>query len=333
MNSRATIPILTAVAGGVSLTATAAVWASGHFYKEGSSAEGTLTLVEAAVLGTLTLLTVRYPGNSHRSAIAACLAGFAAPSLLLRYGNPDGTLLAAFGAWSFLTALAVVVGLYLRMLDERRDRAVAETRREQRLELARDLHDFVAHDVSEILAQAQAGQIHAEREAATASAGALQIIEQSAQRALESMDRTLRMLHTAPAVALPSLNELPDLVERFGASGNAQVDLDLVPDLDAPREVGATAYRVVVEALTNVRRHAADASRVTISVARVDGRSLEVSVVDDGRGGAKGALGRRGGLGLPGLQERVAILGGSLDAGPVQPRGWRVVAVLPLNGR
>jgi signal transduction histidine kinase len=161
----------------------------------------------------------------------------------------------------------------------------------------------------------------------------LQIIERSALRALESMDRTLRMLHSAPAVALPSLGELPELVERFGSSGNVEAVLRLDPLLDVPREVGATAYRVVVEALTNVRRHAADANRVEVSVECETGRSLEIIVVDDGRGGSGGPLGRRGGLGLPGLRERVAMTGGSLTAGPRRPRGWRVVAVLPLNGR
>jgi signal transduction histidine kinase len=313
------IPAVAAVAGAVSLATTAAVWTLGRRYSEGVTPESAFALVEMAALTVLVASVVRV-ALARRAAVGAGLAGLAVPCWLLRFGDPGPLPVAAFAAWLLPVVLAVAAGWYLRSLDGRRHRAVAAARRAQRLELARDLHDFVAHDVSEMLAQAQAGQVLADRDAA-AAAGTLPVIEQAALRALASLDRTVAMLHDGPARAsLHTLDDLRELADRFGA------ELDLDPDLEVPRELAATAYRVVVEALTNVRRHATGASRVEISVRRV-GDALEVAVADDGRGTAPPS--RRGGLGLPGLQERVRMLGGTLTAGPREPRGWRLAAVLP----
>jgi len=119
----------------------------------------------------------------------------------------------------------------------------------------------------------------------------------------------------------------PQLGERFAAAGPAQVHVAL--DREAARavsaQVAATGYRIVVEALTNVRRHAPDATDVHV-VVRAQGRDLAVSVTDYGSGEA--AAQRRSG-GLAGLEERVAALGGTLEAGPAEPAGWQVRAVLP----
>ncbi|GAA3095924.1 sensor histidine kinase [Streptosporangium carneum] len=230
---------------------------------------------------------------------------------------------------------AVACGAYLRLLEGRRSRAVAEARRDQRLELAQDLHDFVAHDVSAIVAQAQAGQLVAAgdpQRAVALFAG----VEQAGLRALASMDEAVDALHPdrrGDRAPLPGLGELPELTVRYSAAGPAQVRLSLEPDLEVSREAATTAYRVVMEALTNVRRHAPAATTVDVEVRRVRDTALEVVVTNDlGHDGSGGFLARpgsrTGGLGLQGLAERVRALGGSLTAGPHE-HGWRVQAVLP----
>jgi signal transduction histidine kinase len=225
------------------------------------------------------------------------------------------------------------VGFYLRSLDAERARSVAAARQAQRLDLARDLHDFVAHDVSEMLAQAQAGPFLTGRGPQQAT-DAFRRIEEAGLHALASLDRTVRMLHddTDPVVQLTIDAQL---TERDSA---------------VPRDVATTVYRIVVEALTNVRRHAPTARLVQVDVCRTQataglvGPAVEVTVTDDARTArapgahAQGPLDRSNGLGLSGLAERIRALGGTLTAGPreetaADPQrrpGWCVTAVLPL---
>jgi signal transduction histidine kinase len=226
---------------------------------------------------------------------------------------------------------------------------MSDARRSQRVLLARDLHDFVAHDLSAALAQAQAGQLLGVDDARVTAT--FRSIEDSAQRALRSMDRTLRMLRElegdlpggAPsAVTPPDLSELPSLVERFDASGSWEVHLEVDPDLEGPgptrlpAEVSTTLYRVAVEALTNVRRHARSATAVRVRLARQalhrGAERVELSVVDDAvRPPGSRAASKRGGSGLPALADRLEALGGRLHAGPETTRGWSVRAVVPLD--
>ncbi|WP_066360976.1 sensor histidine kinase [Herbidospora mongoliensis] len=325
------IAVVTGGAGLVSIAATAALLLVGA-----EPAAPGWDVGEAAVLLVLIVVVVRTaPGRD--ALIAAGLAGLATPISLLRYGldQPSAEGLAGLAVWGLSAVLAATIGLYLRSLDDRRTRSVHAARQAQRTQLARDLHDFVAHDVSGMLAQAQAGRILAEQDPRQAAA-AFQRIEQAALQALTSMDRTVRMLHDADdptgRTPLPTLAELHELADRFTASGTVAVHLDLagLPDV-VPREVAATAYRIVVEALTNVRRHAATASRADVSVRLVHtlaGPALEVTVTDDARTGSGGA--RHGGFGLAGLTERVEALGGGLTAGPHPPPGWRLAATMPL---
>lgn len=242
----------------------------------------------------------------------------------------------------FPTACAVGVGLYLRANDDRRARAVQRARREQRLEVARDLHDFVAHEVTGILLEVQAAQVDAyDQEQVTELLGRL---EAAGLRALDSMDHTLQTLRDpeSPSAAEPpptrahGLADLPELVDRFLASGQVGGALDLEPGLagTAPREIEDAAYRLVMEALTNVRRHAPGAARLDVEVARTHEPALRVTVTDSGRRrGSGGPAARRpggGGTGLAALAERITTLGGELAAGP-HAGGWRVRGVLPLR--
>lgn len=209
----------------------------------------------------------------------------------------------------------------------------------QRARLARDLHDFVAHDLSAMLAQAQAGQIVAERDPAEAVA-MFRHIEQTALEALGSLDRTVRMLgdemgdeHPATLTPHPGVRDLPALLTRFAASTPADVhtDIDVQVEAATPREVGATMYRIVVEALTNVRRHEPRATWVRVSLGRADDQ-LEANIVNDlDQGQPAGDGPRHGGSGLIALTAAAEALGGTLVAGAAPGGGWQVTAVLPLK--
>ncbi|MFI9626609.1 sensor histidine kinase [Streptomyces sp. NPDC052042] len=243
-----------------------------------------------------------------------------------------------------LVACAAGIGGYLRATDQRRQRAVLAARRDQRLHMARVLHDSVAHEVTGMVLEVQAAQASAydpEQHQALLSR-----VEQAGLRALDSMDRTLQTLREAekvpdgpstqepaePSTRVYGLADLPGLISRFAESSTITTELDLAQELPGalPRDLDEAAYRLVLEALTNVRRHAASASHVTVSVARTDDSTLRVCVTDDG-GSGKPLLAHRvgGGTGLVGLDERFRVLGGTLTAGPFSD-GWQVVGTLPL---
>ncbi|MDH6127475.1 histidine kinase [Kitasatospora sp. GP82] len=314
-------------AGVVSLLATVAVRLRGAQPLSGTSS---VVLLEVGSLLLLVVLAVR--AGQGRAAVPA---GVAASCWFLRFGPPGMTALPAVGFWAVIALLAAAGGGYLRSLDQARARSVAEARRSQRLELARDLHDFVAHDVSEMLALAQAGRYVTEADGPAAEMFGR--IEHAALQALAAMDRTVHMLHDEPPTPdrkpLPTLADLPELAERFAAAQGAAVRLDVDPQLAQrlPREISATAYRVAVESLTNVRRHAPGTGAVHLTVRRAAGPALEIAVSNEA-GGTPAVRERSSGLGLVQLAERVEALGGTLTAGPLTPGGWRTSAVLPLNG-
>jgi signal transduction histidine kinase len=291
------------------------------------------------LLAEFSALTVIVARVTHRSrpwaaALGAGTAGLASAVLVLRLTGPP-SLLAAVGAcclWGLPAVAAVAAGLHLRRQDRRREQAAAEARRAQRLGLARDLHDYVAHDVSEMVAAAQAGLVVG-GDPATA-AGLFRRIEQAGQHALAALDRTVHMLGDG----LPGLDELPVLVAGFDAAGSvrAELSLDPVPADSIPADISALAYRTVAEALTNVRRHAPAATAVSVAVTRTDAGILTVTVTNDlPTTTAAPARATPGGRGLPALIAAAAALHGRVDAGPHGDR-WRLRAELPLapgNGR
>ncbi|MGP4024831.1 sensor histidine kinase [Actinomadura sp. 3N407] len=293
----------------------------------------------AALMAMVGGLAWRAPARQAVGLAAAGGAAVVAVVLRLIMASTDVSAVTAAIACAFFsvgTVTAAALGTYLRLLEARRLRAVDGARRAQRLALAQDLHDFVAHDVSAIVAQAQAGQLLAAQDPERA-ADLFTRIEQAGQRALASMDQSVNALHPDPdrgaaRSPLPGLDELPELAERYSDAGPAKVRLALAPGLRTSREEAATAYRVVVEALTNVRRHAPGATAVDVDVRRTSDTALRVVVTNDSGGGtAPPPRARRtGGLGLPGLTERVHALGGAFTAGP-HDDGWQVVAVLPAR--
>ena len=221
-------------------------------------------------------------------------------------------------------------------MDYRRTVAVSQTRRSERLAIAADLHDFVAHHVTGILVQTQVARMMvatSPQDLDPVLAG----IERAATEALASMRRTVGVLRdTGPEAAghrpAGDLAGIAELIEGFATPGQ-EVTLRRDPAVSdqLPHEIQAAAFRVVQEALTNVRRHAADAIRVEVRLRDDTGR-LAVTVADDGRGGTQLPVAAHGGgFGLVGLKERVTALGGELDIGPRHGGGWEVRAVFPVR--
>jgi signal transduction histidine kinase len=203
---------------------------------------------------------------------------------------------------------------------------------EERLRIARELHDVVAHALSVIAVQAGTGRVVAERDPATAHA-ALASIETESRTALAEMRRLLHVLRDdeaagdgplAPSPGLGDLGDLVDATARNGLADDLRIDGDPGGNLPAGAELAA--YRIVQEALTNVRRHAG-ASRAEVRVAwRPD--AIELEVLDDGRGRQRR---NAGGHGLAGMRERAALYGGTFEAGDRPGGGFRVAARLPCG--
>lgn len=232
-------------------------------------------------------------------------------------------------AWA-LGALARTRRAYVDALVERGERIereaaqqVALAASDERARIAREMHDVVAHGLSMIVVQADGARYAARQDPAVAT-GALETIAATGRDSLTEMRRMLGLLrsgHDTELVPQPGLADLAGLVV------GDEIDATLPdPATPVPDGVGLTAYRIVQEALTNVRKHAGPDVRVRVEV--VVGPEVTVLVEDDGRGAAADDDGH--GLGLLGMRERVAAHGGELEAGPRAGGGFRVRARLPL---
>jgi signal transduction histidine kinase len=214
---------------------------------------------------------------------------------------------------------------------ERQREAVAIHRfDEERLRLAHELHDTIAHTLVAINTQAAAA-VHLQRKQPNESLDALQQIVRSSGDALAELRSTLKIIRPgaddAPLRPAQSLADLHELVEGVRSAG---VDVSLQMD-SISREIPAAtahgAYRIVQESLTNILRHST-ARRATVRVALGDDQ-LSVDVLDDGRGAGRDSRGR--GHGVQGMIERAATLGGHCEAGVAREGGWRVHATLPAR--
>lgn len=286
------------------------------------------------------LFTVALHGDRLRSVLAGAVTAIAViVTTVLIDGSPD------------LGGLAVRVGLVfvsLMLGDTLRTRRVLRTatlereareahEREQdsqrrvtseRLRIARELHDTLAHALVAINVRAGVADHLGDSQD---PAAALRDIKAVSATALGDLRTTLTLLRehndAAPAGPAFDLAALPSLAEDAHAAG-LHADVEVEADGAAiPSAVGQAAYRIVQEALTNVLRHA-DASSAQVRVWATP-RALEIDVLDDGRSDtANGSAGH----GLRGMVERAAALGGHVQAGPSRDGGWRVHAVLPLTG-
>ncbi|WLQ33394.1 sensor histidine kinase [Streptomyces castrisilvae] len=222
-----------------------------------------------------------------------------------------------------------------RTREEEARRRVAE----ERLRIARDLHDVVAHHIA--LVNVQAGvAAHIMDKRPDQAKQALAHVREASRSALNELRATVGLLRqsgdpeapTEPAPGLALLGQLVASVRQAGLSVEVACAVGEEPPL--PAAVDLAAYRVIQEALTNVRKHAGPGARAEVSVVRV-GATAEVMVLDDGRGNAAGTpqATRGGGHGLLGMRERVTALGGTLTAGPRYGGGFRVHAILPVEAR
>jgi signal transduction histidine kinase len=209
--------------------------------------------------------------------------------------------------------------------DEARRRVDAE-----RLRIARELHDVVAHTMATINVQAGVAA-HVSNGLPEQAATALQAIKEASRRGLRELRAILAVLHQAdedePTHPAPGLAELTALISTVDAAGLPATIRIAGEQRPLPPAVDLAAYRIVQESLTNALRHAGPA---TATVALTFGpNQLQVEVVDTGRGDAASSDGA--GHGIPGMRERAAAVGGTLQAGPGPGGGFRVLACLPIE--
>jgi signal transduction histidine kinase len=275
--------------------------------------------------------------------LAAAMLGAAVVAAAQAAGGGWSPGLLAFAAAWLACAGAVAAALRLRRgaAADARARAVLaeragheEARRrvaEDRLRLARDLHDVVGHSLAVISLQAGVAEhlLDSRPEEVRRAVAAIRAVS---RQALGELRAELSQLRGEPGVSAgdgsaPGLRAVPDLVAAMRDAGLA-VDLRVEGGAEAvPDPVARAGYRVVQESLTNVVRHAGGAARATVRLA-VGGHDLEIEVLDDGPG-APGPV--AGGAGLRGMRERVAGLGGRFEAGGRPGGGFRVWALLPLG--
>ena len=239
----------------------------------------------------------------------------------------DPTSLAdAVGAYAFFL-FSAALGAAIRFHASARIRDIDEAKTREREQIARELHDTVAHHVSGIAIQAQAGRAVAASDPERA-VEALVTIEDAATRALlemRAMVGVLRASQDAEFAPQPSVADLERLTS--GAEARPHVQVTLSGELeDLSPAVGAAIYRLAQESITNARRHARHATRVTVVVV---GHAEGVRLTVDDDGAPSTADGGIAGYGLVGMQERTTLLGGTFHAGPTADRGWRVQATLP----
>jgi signal transduction histidine kinase len=213
-------------------------------------------------------------------------------------------------------------------LDRERDLLAERAVAEERVRIAQELHDVVAHNVSLIVVQAQAlGATLEDPRVQSATNG----IADLGRAAMAEMHRTLKLLRTDDAAPErsphPGLGDLDLLLARARAGG-IPVDLTVAGSpRPLPQSIDLSAFRIVQEALTNVVKHA-DRAHTVVTLGWGE-RALEVSVRDDGETGAASEV--PGGHGLVGMRERTALFGGTLAAGPCAGRGYEVRATLPYG--
>ncbi|MFF4261360.1 sensor histidine kinase [Streptomyces virginiae] len=214
---------------------------------------------------------------------------------------------------------------------ERVERAASERRRvdEERLRIARELHDVLAHSISVINVQAGVGLalLDSDPEQARTALATIKAASKEALGEVRQVLDTLRSPGEAPRSPAPGLDRLPELVEQAATAG---LGVDVSTDGQAralPPGVDLAAFRILQEALTNVMRHSgARTARIRLVW---QPHALELRVDDDGP--ATGGAPDDGGNGLVGMRERAAALGGTVETGPRPDGGFRVVAVLPLK--
>jgi signal transduction histidine kinase len=306
---------------------------------------------------SLAILVYVYTAAAH-SPRRRSLAGLAATEALLLLVWLARPRLIGDGGTLVIDGVIVAAAWWLGDGTRRRQEAVAEARRragelerareelarravtEERLRIARELHDVVAHSMSIIAVQSGVG-VHVLDSQPEEARKALVAVEATSRQALVEMRRLLGVLRQAheprgSLVPAPGLAEIEDLAAEVARAGvRVQVRIEGTP-AELPAGLDLSAYRIVQEALTNVLKHARPAAAV-VRVAYEPGQVV-IEVTDDGKG-LESAFGRQStdsdrqsrGSGIAGMRERAALYGGTLEAGPLPGGGFRVAATLPLE--
>ena len=222
-------------------------------------------------------------------------------------------------------------------LASERERTAAQTLTLERVRIARELHDVVAHHVSLMGVQAGAARRVVVRDPAQATAS-LTVVEDSARTAVEELRRMLGTLReddrggdatdTAPSTA--GLGRMPELIEAVRTAGHDGEYVVVGDERTVPPTVGAVAFRIAQEAVTNVVKHAGPSARADVRLRYLDD-AIEVEVADDGHGAGAVRDPRSSGLGHVGMRERVAAVGGRIEIGPRARGGYLVRAWLPTT--
>ena len=318
----------------------------------------TATLIEAlgyttgagGVGAIIALYTIAAHCDRRKSIIALGLTGVAL-SVIFLTARWDVTVPSIGGnVVIFLTAWVLGDNLqnrrkYLATVEERAARLERDqqdlarrAREDERSRIARELHDVVAHNVSVMVVQAGAARRVLDRNPAQATES-LEAIESTGRLALDELRRLLGVLRPDDAASdarapQPSVTHIDALVRQMRDAG-LDVALEIEGDARAlPPALDLSAYRIVQEALTNTLKHAGPTPHAVVRVTYRDD-AIDVEVTDDGRGLAQAlAMGAKvnGGHGLVGMRERVALFGGTLDAGARTGGGYRVRAHIPLTG-
>ena len=289
----------------------------------------------------------------HGLSVAAGLLGvfvqasfWSLDALRSEYGGPIEALVSFLGLMLIGTITIVAVWALANLQRARvrqyaltRDRAEQAVReREQRTALAvaderariaREMHDVVAHSLSVIIAQADGGRFVAAQKPEKA-AEVLTTIGETGRAALADMRSLLGVLRQEDETSFgpqPGPEMLPELADRVRTAG-LSVELEIDGALeDLPQPLGVSLFRLVQESLTNVLKHAGPGAAAEVRILR-DAHQLTVEVIDDGQGTDPASDGQ--GHGLTGMQERMSLFGGRLQAGPLPSRGYRVRATVPL---
>jgi signal transduction histidine kinase len=207
------------------------------------------------------------------------------------------------------------------------DLAIAQ----ERLRLARDIHDGLGHHLTVLSIQLQAASKLVDRDpqAATEVIG---ICRSETQAALEEVRHSVSIMRQSPEVDRSLPDALASLAQSFGRLTGLDVRFELVGRaLDLAPIARQTFYRAVQEGLTNAQKHAKNAQHIDIRLA-YEAQSVRLSVQDDGQGPGAGALPEPAGFGLEGLRERVEQLGGVFRSGPGETRGFELEICIPLRG-
>lgn len=262
-------------------------------------------------------------------AIIAVSAGFNGVAIAAAESSSAILLEALIGSAVFLL-LPAAIGALVRYEFRARAGELERVKLSEREQLARELHDTVAHHVSAIVIQAQAGHTIAASDP-DAAVDALEVIAEEASLTLTEMRLMVSALREDQGADLAPQRGVGD-IERLAhnAGSSPAITVEMSGDLDdLGSSVDAAVYRLAQESITNAVRHAHNVTRIQVLVTG-DDRDVRLLVSDDGTTVSTGRT--RSGYGIVGMNERATLLGGTLEAGPNPDRGWSVNAVLPKTG-